>query len=272
PVGRKKIVTPPPVKILAEKYGIPILQPSSLKELEISDWKFEVATLAEYGLMIPERIINAFSKGILNVHPSLLPKYRGATPIQSAIKNGDEQAGVSIMLLEKTMDTGPLLAQKTYTLDPDEMYTHTNRTLAQLGARLLVDTLPTYISGDITPTPQDNKQATYCSQLTRDDGRVDWNSAARDIYNQYRAFSPWPGVWTMWDKKRLKLLNISLSKMALPPGCAHVEDDILTIGTSGGAIQVHELQLEGKKPMDAKTFVNGCSTHVTQTFRFDSQA
>lgn len=257
PVGRKKVMTPPPVKILASQYNIPLLQPSSLKELDISDWRFEVATLTEYGVMVPQRIIDAFPKGILNVHYSLLPKYRGASPIQSAIRNGDTETGVSIMLLEKSMDTGPVVATATYDLGPDEMHEDVNAALATLGGDLLVQSLPTYLDGTLIPMAQHDEAATYCSQLSRDDGRIDWTQTAEQIYNQYRAFTPWPGTWTMWGNKRIKFLNISISDVQIHAGSVAVNNGTLYVGTAENSIKIHELQLEGKNVMDSKTFVNG---------------
>ncbi len=266
PVGRKKIMTPPPVKVLAEQHDIPVDQPESLTDYDRSKFaNYQVALLTEYGIMVPEDVINAFPKGILNVHYSLLPKYRGATPIQSAIRNGDAETGVSIMMLEKAMDTGPVLAQAPYALDSNEMHEKTRMALATLGANLLVDTLPKYLDGSTTPAPQDDSAATLCSQLTRDDGRVDWSQTALQIYNQYRAFTPWPGVWTTWNtsaslstsSKRLKLLNISVSDVQIHAGSVVVEDGTLYVGTSEGSIKIYELQLEGKSAMDSKTFVNG---------------
>lgn len=257
PVGRKQVLTPPPVKILAEQHGIAVEQPTTLSELNTDNWDFEVGTLTEYGVMVPQNIIDQFPKGIVNVHYSLLPAYRGASPIQSAIRSGESTTGVSLMLLEKSMDTGPVLAQASYTISPDAMLEQVNDDLAHLGGALLVDTLPRYLSDDVAPQPQDNSRATLCTQLSRDDGRVNWNQTAREIYNQYRAFTPWPGVWTMWGDKRLKLLNISVSDVQIHAGSVEVEGGIVYVGTADGSIKIHELQLEGKSVMDSRTFVNG---------------
>lgn len=266
PVGRKKVLTPPPVKVLAEKYDIEVQQPTSLKKFRIQNshpsdtsvpLKFRIATLTEYGVMVPQSLIDQFDKGILNVHYSLLPKYRGATPIQSAIRSGDTETGVSIMLLEKSMDTGPVVAKATHTLGQDDMHEDVNAALAKLGGELLVESLPKYLDGTLTPEAQDDDAATYCSQLTRDDGRVDWNESATNIYNQYRAYSPWPGVWTMWGDKRVKLLELSAVDEGVSAGKITVDGDTLLVGTTDGSIQVHRLQLEGKKEMEASTFLQG---------------
>lgn len=266
PVGRKKILTPPPVKVLAENHGIPVEQPESLQNFQFPISNLHVGTLTEYGMMVPQSVIGQFPKGIVNVHYSLLPAYRGASPIQSAILHGESTTGVSLMMLEKSMDTGPVLAQAPYTINPDAMLEQVNDDLAHLGATLLVEKLPAYMSGEILPVPQDDSKATLCSQLSRDDGRVNWNKTAQEIYNQYRAFTPWPGVWTVWKDKRLKLLNISVSDIQIHAGSVEVEGGIVYVGTADGSIKVHELQLEGKSVMDSRTFVNGFGEIVSYTF------
>ncbi|OIO20142.1 MAG: methionyl-tRNA formyltransferase [Candidatus Magasanikbacteria bacterium CG_4_9_14_0_2_um_filter_41_10] len=261
PVGRKKVLTPTQVAILAETYKIPVQKPKTLKNYPIATFpSCQVALLADYGLIIPQAIIDAFPKGILNVHPSLLPKYRGATPVPSAILHGETISGVTIMQVEKRMDAGPIVAQQTYGLAPDEMAHDALMALAKIGADLLVIKLPAYLNDKITLQKQDDAKAIFCNQFTRDDGHVDWNTSTLKIYNQYRALMPWPGIWTMWNETRLKLLHISpaLISTHLNNGQVHVESDTLYVGTSDGAVHIHELQLEGKNAIDAKTFVKGC--------------
>lgn len=258
PVGRKKIMTPPPVKVFAEKHGIHVEQPRTLKNYNIVKSKdYQIAILTEYGVKIPDKIINTFTKGILNIHYSLLPKYRGASPIQSAILNGDTETGVSIMLLEKSLDTGPVIAQKTYRLYPDEMYENTKIPISKLGVKLLIDILPKYLSGEVKPKPQNNKNATLCHQLSRDDGRIDWNNTTTKIYNQYRALTPWPGIWTIWRNKRIKLLKIIPADRKITPGKVETDNDTLYIGTNTSSIKIIELQIEGKNVMNSNIFLQG---------------
>jgi len=257
PTGRKKILTPPPVKVLAGSLAIPVLQPQSLKSVEIETSSFDVAVSAQYGLLIPKSLLESFKHGVLNVHTSLLPKYRGASPIQSALVNGETKTGVTIMKLDVGMDTGPVILQKSIDIRPDETYRELDERLAVLGASTLLEALPQYIEDDLVPLPQDESGATLCGQLSRDDGRIDWNSTNQDIYNQYRGLTPWPGIWTMWNEKRLKLLSISLAERNIAPGKVQIENGTLYVGCASGSIAVSKLQLEGKGPADASIFCNG---------------
>ncbi len=258
-------MTPPQVKTLAAQHGIKISQPTTLQGLEIEDWRFDIGITAQYGLLIPEKILNAPTHGILNVHTSLLPKYRGASPIQSALINGETETGVTIMKMGVGLDTGPILLQCSLTIDPDDTYLELDKKLAPLGAKLLLEAIPKYVDGSLVPQEQDDSIATSCKQFSREDGKIDWNKSAEDIYNQYRGLTPWPGVWTMWDpstslragEKRLKLLRISPAEKHISAGKVEVAGDRLYVGTNKNSIKIHELQLEGKSAMDSKTFVNG---------------
>ncbi|MFH0857367.1 MAG: methionyl-tRNA formyltransferase, partial [Candidatus Magasanikbacteria bacterium] len=197
PVGRKKIMTAPPVKILAEKNNIPVVQPETLKNYIFQNKKSSIGVVAQYGKIIPQSVLDQFELGLINTHTSLLPKYRGASPIQSALMNGETETGVSIMLLDEGMDTGPLLAQKSVDILPDETYLELDTKLAIIASELLLSTIEPYVRGKIKPQPQENTEATPCRLLSRDDGRIDWKSMnATEIYNQYRGLTPWPGVWT----------------------------------------------------------------------------
>ncbi len=259
PVGRKKILTPPPVKILAQKYGIKVEQPESLKTFDFTDFKdfIDLGICAQYGLLIPEQVLNAPTYGTLNTHTSLLPKYRGASPIQSALINGEVETGVTIMKMDKGLDTGPILAQKMLEIAPDDTYTDLDNKLSNIGLLTLLETIPDYISGELKPKEQDNSQASTCKQFTRDDGQIKWEKTAKEIYNQYRGLTPWPGVWTTLGNKRLKLLKIKPANLELKPGLVKIENEKICIGTSNKSIEILELQLEGKQKMDAKQFLNG---------------
>ena len=149
------------------------------------------------------------------------------------------------------------MLQKLLTIDPDDTYTDLDKKLAVLGLQGLEEAVPQYIEGKLNPVPQDDSKATTCKQLSRDDGHIDWNKTSQEIYNQFRAFTPWPGVWTLWGDKRLKLLDIKPTQKQIIPSKVIVEHDILRIGTKDSSIQVFELQLEGKPKMDIKTFLNG---------------
>ncbi|HAT03951.1 MAG TPA: methionyl-tRNA formyltransferase [Candidatus Magasanikbacteria bacterium] len=257
PVGRKQELQASPVKLLAEKNNLSIGQPSSLKTYNLKPKTYDLFIVAQYGLLIPPHILNAPQHGTINVHTSLLPKYRGASPIQSALLNGEHETGVTIMKMDIGLDTGPILLQKLLTIDPDDTYTDLDKKLAVLGLQGLEEAVPQYIEGKLNPVPQDDSKATTCKQLSRDDGHIDWNKTSQEIYNQFRAFTPWPGVWTLWGDKRLKLLDIKPTQKQIIPSKVIVEHDILRIGTKDSSIQVFELQLEGKPKMDIKTFLNG---------------
>ena len=252
PVGRKKIITSPPVKVVAEAHSIEVLQPPSLKKFALPR-SFDLGITAQYGLLIPERLLSSPIHRTLNVHASLLPKYRGASPIQAAIRAGDTETGITIMQMDRGLDTGPILTARSIGIHEHETYPELEERLANIGSDLLLETIPRYVSGELSTTPQSGPSS-YASTLTREDGRVDWSENTRTIYNQYRAFIPWPGIWTTWGKKRLKLLHIKPSKSPLPPGELRIEHDTISVGTSDGSIHISELQLEGKRPMSAAQF------------------
>ena len=264
PVGRKQELQKSPVKLLAKKHGLPITQPVSLKSYalhpapeDIGHMTYDVGICAQYGLIIPEDILNAPKHGIINVHTSLLPKYRGASPIQSALINGEEETGVTLMKMDAGLDTGPILWQKALKIEPNDNYTTVEEKLAKIAILGLTEAIPDYVAGTLSTTPQDNAHASICKELTREDGRIDWSKTAQQIYNQYRGLTPWPGVWTVWNDKRLKLLQINPSNKTLQTGQVLVEGDKIYIGAGDQAIEILELQLEGKQKTSAKDFING---------------
>ncbi len=281
PVGREQKLQPSPVKILAQKHNIPIDQPQNLKTYQLPATSYKLFVVAQYSTLIPDTLLNVPKYGTLNVHTSLLPKYRGASPIQSALINGEKKTGITIMKMDKGMDTGPILLQKTLKISPDDTYAILDTKLAKIGLQALLEAIPAYIQGEIKPKPQNNSKATVCKQLTREDGKIDWNKSAQEIYNLYRGLTPWPGVWTIWNEKprkkaepsrgkRLKLLKIQPASKKMKPGQVAVENDKIFIGCGNSkkltcpakpegrsGIEVLELQLEGKKAMTAKEFLNG---------------
>jgi len=257
PVGRKKIITPPPIKILAQKYNLKIKQPESLKDFILEISNLDLNIVCQYGKIIPPHILNYPEYKTLNVHTSLLPKYRGASPIQSAILNGEDKTGITIMLMDDELDHGPILAQIEVRIDKDDNYSTLSIKMAKKGKILLLNTIPAWINGEIKPQTQDENQKTLCYQITKEDGQINWNNFAKQIYNQYRAYYVWPGIWTIWQNKRIKFLNIVLSDIILSPGQIKVEDKKIFIGTKNESIEVTKLQIEGKKPMTAPEFLNG---------------
>lgn len=256
--GRKQIVEESPVKKLAKKYNLKIEQPESLKNYSSPLTPYPLGIIAQYGLIIPKKIIDSFPRGMINVHGSLLPKYRGASPIQAALINGDTATGVTIMLMDEKMDHGPILSQKEIPIDPNDTYTTLASKMAAEGLILLLSTLPEWLNGKLkAPQPQDESQATFTKLLTKEDGLIDFNKTNEEICNQYRGLTPWPGVWCVRNNKRLKLLKIKKSEKTLSPSEALVENKRIFIGCGRGSIEVLELQLEGKSVMDAATFLNG---------------
>ena len=250
PAGRKKIITPPPVKILAEKLGLKVLQPESLKKdptffEEFTAINADLAVVVAYGNIIPQQYLDSIPKGFLNIHPSLLPKYRGPTPIQTAILNGDETSGVTIIKLDAGMDSGPIITSHEIKIIGHESYKEVHDKLAELGARLLVETIPKYMSGEIEPQEQNEKQATITKKYTREDGRIDWQKTPLEIYDQIRALNPEPGTWTKWHDR---ILNIRSAELA----------DQTQINTeTKQKIIIKTLQLAGKKETSLEEFLHG---------------
>ncbi|MBI2552621.1 methionyl-tRNA formyltransferase [Candidatus Uhrbacteria bacterium] len=267
PVGRGLRVETPPVKVKAEELGLTVLQPLSLGNAATSlsdELRADFGVVVAYGKIIPKDVLNVFPRGILNVHPSRLPKYRGPSPIQAAILNGDRETGVTIMLLDEGMDHGAILAQAKIAITPKATGNSLNETLAQTGAKLLVETLPKYLAGEIKPQEQDHAQATYTKILTREDGHIDWNKPAQYIERQVRAYDAWPGTWTLWERRRLKILRAVLRHNTI--GCAanrapgyvwKPEDRRLAVNCGAGSLILEQLQIEGKKPMSADEFLRG---------------
>ncbi len=258
PVGRKQILTPPPIKLLADSLGLPVVQPASLKSYSVPS-ETTLCVVAEFGRILPESIINAPAFGTLNVHTSLLPKYRGASPIQTALTNGESTTGITIMKMDKGLDTGAILLQKELLVEAHDRYPEVNMKLADLGVSLLLQTIPLYLSGEITPQPQAEAQATLTRILSREDGQIHWHRTADEISNQYRGLYPWPGIWTILEGKRWKLLEIAKFEGTATgqPGQILVQNKKLLVICGNGLIEIKTLQLEGKNPTDAATFLLG---------------
>lgn len=265
PVGRKQIPTPPPVKTAAKKHRIPVLQPERLRNpeaiAEIKELNPDVIAVAAYGQIIPRVILEIPRFGAVNVHPSLLPKYRGASPIQAAIKNGDAVTGVTIMLLDEQLDHGPTLADRAVAIAPTDTAGTLSERLAQEGAKLLLEILPRYLAGELAPREQDHTAATVVKQLIREDGRIDWSRPAAEIERASRAYNPWPGSWTAWNEMRLKVVQVKISSEApewLKPGSVfQTSDGALAVRCGNGSIVLEALKPEGKKEMTATDFLRG---------------
>lgn len=231
PLGRKQVLTPSPVKVAATELGIQVQH--TLENLD-----FDLGVVVAYGKLIPQRILDIPRIGFLNIHPSMLPKYRGPSPIQSAILNGDTETGVSIMLLDAEMDHGPVLAQESYAIPPNAYSPQVEQDLAELGANLLLDIVkgPLLDVKGALSHPQNHTAATFTKKFTREDGKLDWSQPAAAIHNRIRALAANPGTWTVVNGKTLNILS------------AHIED---------GKVVPDRVQLEGGKPMDWESFLRG---------------
>ncbi len=261
-VGRKKVLTPPPVKVWAQENSYTVEQPASKKELTaiIEKYQPDVCVLVAFGQIVPQAALDAIPHGIINIHPSLLPKYRGPSPIQSALLNGDTQIGVTIMKLDAEMDHGPVLVQEVIEVGSNDDNISLHEKAGKLGAQLIAKVLPEYIDGLLIPSAQDDSQATYCEMIARQDGELDWALSATALFNRYRAFQPWPGVFTYFYGKRLKIVKMTLLQAIpepLEPGKVVQIQDEIVVGTSAGAIELKRVQIEGKPEMDIQDFVRG---------------
>lgn len=269
PAGRKQELTPPPVKVAAGKLAIPIVQQATRKELiDIlrSDSPVLFVVVA-YGKILPKEVLGIPKYGTLNVHPSLLPKWRGPSPIQYAILNGDAETGVSIMLLDEEMDHGPILeVRRSKIVDRDTTGTLSAR-LAEISGNLLLETIPRWLAGGITPQKQDHAQATYSKIIAKEDGRIDWQESAREIERMLRAFTPWPGIYTTWNGKRIKILAAYTrdTKEAGESGKVAQAGNEIAIETGKGTLLVTRLQPEGKMPMHADEFLRGYPDFIHAT-------
>jgi methionyl-tRNA formyltransferase len=267
PKGRGQKDAMPPVKEVALRLGLPVYQPERVRRPEVVEQLREMAPEAiivvGYGQIIPKPILDIPPLGIFNVHASLLPKYRGAAPIQWAIANGEPRTGVTIMRIDEGLDTGDILRTWETEIGPEENAVELGARLAQAGAELLVETLATLAS--IQSRPQDNAQATYAPILKKEDGKIDWQLPARQILNRIRGFEPWPGGYGFLRGQRFHICKAVLGDQALPPGALRVVNRKLYAGCGGigcgsrQSIELREVQLEGKKRMPAAAFLNGFS-------------
>lgn len=261
--GRKQAFSESPVSVLAKEMDLELLKPQKVKgNLEfinqLKNYNADIFVVVSYGKILPLEVINLPPHKTLNVHFSLLPKYRGASPIQGALLRGESQTGTSIFVLDEKMDTGPIVVQKSFPIDSDDNFITLSQKLANFSAKLLLDALPQYASGEIIPLPQDDSLATYTKIIGKQDGLVDWQSSASQIYNQFRAYYPWPGVWTEWNGKKLKILDcqpMEAESPVLEPGT--VQKDGLVCCGQGTTLKLGIVQLEGKNQASVKDFLNG---------------
>jgi methionyl-tRNA formyltransferase len=266
--GRDSRPSPPPVKQLASQHGIPVLQPEKIKNnlelrTQLEALQPDAIIVVAYGRIIPGWMLTLPRWGNINVHGSLLPKYRGAAPIQWAVANGEVVTGATTMRLDEGLDTGDIFEQCTLPIAPDQTAEELFPLLAKSGAKLLLQTLQRLEAGTITAVPQDHSQATLAPILEREDALVDFNRSATEIYNRWRGFQPWPGAYTFFHGKKLTLHRVRLAENKhLPPAELAVDHNRLFVGAgSDTVLELEEVQLEGKKRLPVAEFLRGASLH-----------
>jgi methionyl-tRNA formyltransferase len=262
--GRGRQLRESPIKRAALERGLPLFQPQTLRTPEalarLADWEPEVIAVAAFGQILLQDVLDLPPHGCLNIHASLLPRWRGAAPVAAAILAGNEITGVTIMRMDKELDTGPILAQQEEPIRPDDTRATLRERLSRLGAKLLVETLPAYLAGTLLPWPQPEEGITYAGQLRKEDGLLNWSRPAVELDRQMRAFTPWPGVFTFWRGRRLKVVwaaPLPDWRGDAPPGTVVALEDGAAVATGEGAWCLEEVQLAGKRAMEIKVFLQG---------------
>jgi methionyl-tRNA formyltransferase len=264
PKGRGRGSAPPPVKVIAEKHQILIAQPESLKNQEFLDYfrnlSPDLVAVAAFGQMLPREIIRAPRMGCVNVHPSLLPKYRGAAPINWALIRGEVKTGVTIMLIDEGMDTGDILTQEEAMIGPEERFGELHDRLAEMGAMLLLKTIDMIIKGKALRTPQDSSLATYAPRLKKEDGLIRWDDDVHKTVNIIRGLSPAPCAYTLFKGKMLKIFSAEGEQIALADSPGQIGKETgkgLPVAAKDGYVYLQEVQLENKKKMSVHDFLRG---------------
>jgi methionyl-tRNA formyltransferase len=264
PVGRSSAPAPPPVKQAALRLGLPILQPETLRDPaaveQIAALQPDVGVVAAYGEILRKNVLAIPPLGYINIHPSLLPRYRGPAPVAGAILAGDDETGVTIMRLDAKMDSGPILAQRRAPLPPDVRAKELTDALFRLGAALLVETLAPYAAGQIAPIPQDDSQATYTALLRKSDGAIDWSAPAARIERMTRAYDPWPSAWTTLCGQPLKIIAARVHADwhgDAPPGTLLDRPGGIWVATGAGALELLIVQPSGKRSLAATEWRRG---------------
>lgn len=262
PAGRGGQLRPPPVKVCAERLGLAFIQPERLRDsdamAQLCAWAPDLIVVAAFGQILKPDVLELPPHGCLNVHASLLPRWRGASPIQAALLAGDAQTGVTIMKMDAGVDTGPILAQRAAPIAPDDTAASLSIRLASLGAELLLETLPAYLSGSLQPTPQPAQGVTYAPLLKKEDGRLDFHKTALELERQVRAMNPWPGAWFEWRGAPLKVWRARVwNGVNTAIGQHLVVDGYPAIGSREAVLVLEEVQPAGRKPMSGKAFLAG---------------
>lgn len=264
PAGRGLRIKASPLKVLARERGLPLLQPGEPRQenyvAALREQRPDLVLVTDYGHILPAAVLEIPPSGCLNVHPSLLPRYRGAAPIQRALMDGVEKTGVSLMLLDEGMDTGPVICQREAAVGGEDDAGILRERLASLAARMVIEELPRYLAGEAVPRPQDERTATYAPPIAKGEYEIDWSRPAADIHNLVRALAPRPGAFTTLRGKRIKILRARLADRDanLAPGeMAALDGETFVAGCADGAISLELVQPEGRKAMTAGEFLRG---------------
>ena len=261
PAGRGQKLLESPVKALALRHNLPVIQPHRLREPQALEqlraWRPDLIVVAAFGQILKPAVLDLPPHGCLNVHASLLPRWRGAAPIAAAIAAGDVETGVTIMKMDAGLDTGPMLARRTEAIRPDDTTATLSARLAEVGAALLIQTLPDYLNGALAPQAQDDALATYAPQLKKEDGHLDFTRAAVELERRVRAFNPWPGAFALWNGQPLKVLRARVIESHGDPGVVRQTLEGLAVTCGEGALLLEVVQPAGKRAMRADEFVRG---------------
>lgn len=265
PRGRGKLLAPPPVKELALQHNLSVFQPEKLRDPlaveQLRNLKPDLIVVVAYGQILPKSVLEIPRYGCINVHASLLPRYRGAAPINKAIVDGQQVSGVTTMLMDVGLDTGEMLIKRATEIGAEETAGALHDRLSLLGREAMEETLRRLCDGTLRPEPQDDAQSSYAAMMKKEDGRIDWTGSATVIHNLVRGLSPWPGAFTLWDGQMLKLgLTLAEEGLTAAPGTVLSADATgVCIACGQGVLRVRELQLAGKKKLPASEFLRGTS-------------
>jgi methionyl-tRNA formyltransferase len=271
PVGRKKVLTPPPVKVEAQKQGIPVYQPEKIRQPEelekILSLKPDLIVTAAFGQILPKELLEAPKHGCINVHASLLPELRGGAPIHYSILQGKNKTGITIMYMAEKLDAGDILTQEEVPITETDTVGTLHDKLSAAGSKLLSETLPKLLKGELTPIKQNDEEATFAYNIKRQQEKIDWSKTGEEIYNHIRGLNPWPVAYTTFDGKVIKVWGSEKTKLAgskAPGTIIRLEEDGLVVATGNDtAIKITELQPSGKKKMPAEQFLRGAGSHLS---------
>ena len=267
PSGRGNIIEEPAVKKMASHLGFKVLQPKRLNEecfkKELGDLNADLIVVMAYGQILPPYVLEIPEFGAVNIHASLLPRHRGAAPIQWAILEGDKETGVCLMKMDAGLDTGDILSVARTSISPEDTAIDLHDRISAMGAEIIRNQLPSYLSGELLPKKQDDSLATYARKITREDGLVDWSLPAAQIYQRHRALMPWPGIYTflpVGDRRLIKIISVAVSACSGKPGrVLNTDNNEITVGCGDQSLTIKTLHRQGGKPVSSSQFLNGYS-------------